>query len=443
MMHKKVRSLLFFLLCACGVQSLSADTWKVFFYMDCSDALSDMGIKNITDMMRGAPADNVEFMVQVHAYFDVALRYQVTDAGLVFLDEVHLSGISQQDFINAARWALADNSAADHVMVVASNHGYGILDPVWSADDNKWHTNTDEDYGAACSIKRSCLGISDKEREASCSIKRSRLGENEHYAHCGHKGFMFNAKAHSYLNNQDLIESLRVIQQDLLGGNKIDILAFDTCMGDMLEVAYEVAPYANFLVGNQSCSLLDGFDYQGIVPLLNKGLAPRETAAGMVRVFDAYYSAHDASGIYTHAAVDLSQVVAVSDALDTVVTQLFALPDVMPILQQARADTPRFCMWPMYTDPVAFCKNIEEQITLLPSTPEIVALLQAFQDFYVQVHLFVVDRCGGFTTTDRAFGFAIYLPIGTVDKSYLTTVFANNSQWINLLQFMGPSCVAA
>lgn len=401
--------LVLFMVCACIVHSLHADTWRVFFYMDCSDGLSDMGIKNLTDMMRGAPNDNVEFLVQLHAYDDVALRYSVTANGLMFVEQARLTGDSAQDFYDAARWGLT-NVTTDHVMVILSNHGWGILDPRWNEAHQTWQVDEAELSNTA---------------PATCTVKRS--------SSMPRRGFMFSATPRTYLNNQGLVDGIAYIQQNLLGGKKIDIFAFDTCMGDMLEVAYESAPFAQYLVGNQSCSLRDGFDYQGIIPLLNAGGAPRDVAAGMVRVFDSYYAQHDDSGIYTHAAVDLSQVYAVRQALDAVVAALLVLPNAQELVVAAREDAPRFCLWPMYTDPVAFCKQLESLVADVPASPEIDVLVQTLHDFYAIVELFVVARCGGFTTEGRAYGCAIYLPEGAVDRSYVTTVFARESRWLEVL----------
>ena len=393
---------------------LSAATWKVFFYMDSSDALSDMAIKNITDMVRGKPNDTVDFIIQMHAYFNAGLRYKVTSEGLMFLDEVTLSGDGKQDFIDAARWAFTDNQS-DYTMLIMSNHGYGILDPYWNEETQKWETYTD----AFCE---------------TCSLKRSH---NAKWAelHKRHKGFIFNNISHTYLNNQDLIDSFEFIKNNVLNGKQIDIIAFDTCMGDMFEVGYQLAPYAHYLVGNQSCSLVDGFDYQGIMPVLNQGLDPRSVAAGMVTTFDAYYTKNDSSGIYTHAALDLAEIKTATQALDDLIINLLALPDIAPLLIQATDASPRFCMWPMYTDLITFCKRLEEQLAEA-QTYDISTISPALQNFYTAMQQLIVAHCGGFTTRGLAHGVAIYLPSGVIDNSYFSTLFARESQWINMLKTM-------
>ena len=405
---------IFYSLLFCSFLPLSAAHWKIFFYIDCSDELSHMAIKNITDMMRGKPNDTVEFLIQMHAYFDAGLRYQVTDKGLMFLEEITLTNNSKQDFINAAKWGLAQHAHAEHTMLIIANHGWGILDPEWDEEIKEWKASHD-------SLSNTCM------------IKRCHLEECAQQ-HANHRGFFFNRNPRTYLNNQDLIDGLAYIKNDLLHGKQLDVIAFDTCMGDMLEIGYQFAPYVKYLVGSQSCSILDGFDYQEVISVLNQKNAPRDVVKEMVHAFDAYYSKHDESGIYTHAALDLSQIQKVKNALDDIVVQLLKQPAFSPLILKACHAGPRFCLWPMYTDLIAFCKNIESELAALQTSAEIISLQKALQTFYEQANNLVVARCGGKTTQGLAHGFAIYLPRIAVDASYYQTVFAKESQWVKLLE---------
>jgi hypothetical protein len=205
-------------------------------------------------------------------------------------------------------------------------------------------------------------------------------------------------------------------------------------MGSMLEIATCVAPYARYLVGVQSCALLDGFDYQGFVAALNKGISPRLTSAEFIDVFDTYYAQHDTAGIYTCAALDLGCIKGVNETLDKVVAQLLNHAEYSSLLRQARDESPRFCLWPMYSDPVAFCKLIETHCAVLPISDDLDGVVRAMHDFYNAVEQMVVARCGGTTTEGKAYGFSIYLPSGAIDSSYSTSLFAQSSQWINFLK---------
>ena len=409
MLRKKLYHLLLLLVCLSQF-SLGADSWRVLFYMDSTDDLSDMAFKSITEMMQAELGDTVECFIQLHAFHDIAYRYKVENRGLHILEQIKLTGSSRQDFIDAAAWAF-DNNNADHTMLILSNHGWGILDPRWSESQHKWVVDSDE--ATTC-----------------CTLKRSYLNHIEN-----HRGFMFNdVSQHTYLTNNDLIAGLDYITTRVLDST-IDIIAFDTCMGAMIEVAYQLAPFANFMVGCQSCALKDGFEYRGTMEALKNesSNSPGDVAIGMVEAFDAYYNVHDDKAIYTNSAFDLRYVWDVGDAMNNVIRSIMNIPNALEILQQARKDTPRLCMWPMYTDMIEFfvvCgKYIEDNA-------EFDEALTYLRDVHSQM---IVAYCGGLDVYNVIHGSAIYCPFSRIDRSYYTTVFAQSSEWINVLQYMSDS----
>ena len=406
--------------------TVEANTWKLFFYMDASDDLTDMAIKNITDIMRGKVNDindTVDVVIQLHAYNQVALRYRVTTQGMLFVEETTLSTDCKKDFIDAATWAFANNTT-DYTMLIFSNHGYGALDPQWNESTNTW--------------KATGMDLANN-GNATCSIPKKGKPINFLELHKNHKGFMFNAQSHTYLRNQELAEGLAYIQENLLQQNKIDIVAFDTCMGSMLEVATCVAPYANYLLGVQSCALRDGFDYQGFMSVLNQGNSPLQTVTQFVDKFDKYYSEHDEAGIYTCTALDMAYVDAVNKAVNTIVADILGHPEFFPLLNQARKTSHRFCLWPIYTDLVAFWKLVEVQLLELPESDVIDAIVQDIHSLYSIAQTMVVARCGGETTIGNAYGFSIYLPPQLMEPSYGNSIFAFYSQWPIL---MSKLCMA-
>jgi hypothetical protein len=413
-----------------GAHAAQADSWRILFYMDSIEDLNDMAIKAVTEMMCARPSDSIEFYIQLHAYGKAGLRYKLDNQKLAVDSEVVLTGDAKQDLLDAARWGFAGHTA-DHTMILFSNHGWGILDPIYNPATEKWEGEYDQ-VGEMCVIKKG-FGSETHTQELHAQLMRE--------AHKRHRGFMFNKVAQTYLTNQDLVASLQLIQQDILQGKALDILAFDTCMGAMIEVAYQVAPHARYLVGSQSCSLKDGFDYKGVISVLNQEQnSPEMVATGMVRAFDAYYNAHDASGIYTHAALDLSHVESVIQALNSLMVLVLALPDRASLLQGARDHAPRFCMWPMYTDLVSFCNLIEKNLRACDSADisRILysAIYQAIANIRSAVNKMAVARCAGAVARADAHGCAIYCPPASIDSSYTKTEFAQSCKWYQALQVM-------
>jgi Clostripain family len=385
---------------------LHAATWRVFVYMDSSDGLSDMAIKNIADQMQSRMNDDVEFLVQLHAYEHTALRFRVAEKSLSLIEEVAITGASRQDFVDAATWAFSGHNYT-HTMLIFWNHGWGIIDPHWSESLQQWIS----DNGT--------LGI-------SCGT--TPLFE----AHQDHKGFMFNAHYRTYLNNFDLIEALEDVKNKVIQ-KKIDILAFDTCMGAMFEIAYQFEPYADYLVGNPTCSLRDGFNYKTLGSLLTRTATPKEVAIGMVSSFDQYYSIHDKDGIYAHSAFDLSKIYLMREKFDAVITDILDLPNTNALVQ-ASQQSPRFCLFPFYIDLISFFKNIEKKSPSLQVSVD--NFCQTAQDF-------IIAHCSAPTLKDKLHGLAVYLPIGAIDEGYQYTRFAQQSLWIQLLHSVSSSLITA
>ena len=397
---RKIYSIIVLIICLFQ-PILKADSWRILFYMDSSDNLSDMAFKSLTEMMQAQVNNTVECFIQIHAYHDVGLRYYLDSNRLQLIETITLTGNSQQDFIDAATWSFADNTA-DHTMLIFSNHGWGILDPRWNDTTQKWMIEQD-------------------------IVKRSRIIEHQK----NHRGFMFNHNSHTYLTNNDLVAGLEYIKNQLLLNKNLDVLVFDTCMGAMIEVGYQVAPYVDYMIGCQSCALTDGLEYKGIMELLKGEYnTPRNVAMSMVDIFDAYYNIHDSKGIYTHSAFDLYYMNETCEALDRLATILLNMPNAFNILEAARKDTPRLCMWPMYTDMIEFFIQSKKYI---PDNSDFTDALDLLINSHSQM---IISYCAGYDVKDDVHGSAIYCPFKHIESSYRNTIFAQSSQWMNLLQLI-------
>src|SRR5205814_715941 len=111
----------------------------------------------------------------------------------------------------------------------------GILDPVWNHDQHEWLPEVAPDFDPSCGIKRQ------------------------------HKGILFHDASKKYLSTQALACACDTITRTL--GHKLALIGMDACRMAMLEVAYELAPYGEYLVGSQDCELEDGWDF---IPLINR-----------------------------------------------------------------------------------------------------------------------------------------------------------------------------
>ena len=114
-------------------------------------------------------------------------------------------------------------------------------------------------------------------------------------------------------NNNDHL-TLDEIQQ-ALSGHHIDLIGFDACLMATIETAYELKDYADVLVASEETEPGDGWPYDTILSALTQTptMTPQELGKTIVEKYIAYYGT---SGSQTMAAIDLTKITDVAQALD-------------------------------------------------------------------------------------------------------------------------------
>ena len=125
-------------------------------------------------------------------------------------------------------------------------------------------------------------------------------------------------------SNNDILtqpEIRRALSQVTDGGtDKLDIVGFDACLMGMLEIDYDIMPYAEYRIGSEETEPLDGWDYEAsLLALTNTpSMTPPQLGAQIV---NDYGSAYIGGGI-TLSAVDLDGIQALASATNTLATNL-------------------------------------------------------------------------------------------------------------------------
>ena len=95
--------------------------------------------------------------------------------------------------------------------------------------------------------------------------------------------------------------------------DKIDILGLDCCAMSMIEVGFELSPYARFLVASEGDISNHGWPYRQILGAIDE-MAPAEAASEIVRQFVRFYFDYSLLGVSSHcAACDLQKMNALAD----------------------------------------------------------------------------------------------------------------------------------
>jgi hypothetical protein len=392
--------------------------WTLCIYMEATDHLTDMAWKNINDMLKAPIHDNVTVVIQLHAIDNVAYRYQIKDHTLIQLEEVILNTEVKTDVFNAIQWAFG-SFAASHHMLILWNHGFGILDPQWNEEQSEWVTEFDED--ASCPLtKRSCYNTGKEIHKSS------------------HKGYIFSLQPRTYMKSNELVAVLDAVQKNILNGKKIDILGFDTCMGSMIETAYQVAPYVHYLIGAQSCSLRDGWNFKTFLSHFHdSSVSPYSASCAAVAAFEHYYEIHDEKGIYAQSAIDLTYMHELAYHCKNFV-QLFntcakQYTELHTLIAQARRASPRFCIFPFYTDLYTLYEIIAHELRLLSPSEKINELLRCIEHQQKLIKQAIIATCAGSNLSTVIHGLSCYAPLNHIDSSYYTTLFDQYTHWSTFL----------
>jgi hypothetical protein len=141
---------------------------------------------------------------------------------------------------------------------------------------------------------------------------------------------------------------------------KLDVLHYDTCLMGMLEDAYQVQEYADYLVASENLGwsvfsytsyaqaggasspvIIPPYEFAQVAAQVNVTTTPRQLA---VSIADTYF-AHPSLQNYprTIAAVDLSQTLAVRQAVDSLAGAMRTnLNSVKTYIQNTRSATQKF-----------------------------------------------------------------------------------------------------
>lgn len=157
-------------------------------------------------------------------------------------------------------------------------------------------------------------------------------------------------------NSVDMIELGNALgEAGFVDNNKIDILGFDACLMNMLEVAYEMRNFAKFIVGSEELEPGKGWPYTLDVELFNKaeGNSPEEIVQKLVKNYGDFYNQPSERHQWpiTQSAIDLSHIEGLAECMGGFGNALAAtLPGAMPKLSEIREQVQYYAASADYDD---------------------------------------------------------------------------------------------
>ena len=361
-----------------------AAEWTVMVYLDADNNLESYGIDDFLEMAEAGSTDDVNIIVQfdrVDGYSDEygdwtsTKRYRITqdmvpNSANALLDIGEANMGDKQTLIDFCDWAIEDYPANQYCLILW-DHGSG-----WKY--NSWIT------------KSVCL---DETSGDSLEMDELRSALN------------------SITNN---------------GNNPINLIGFDACLMQMIEVGYEIRSYGEYMTGSEETEPGMGWKYDDTLTVLVGSPTMSPLSLGAQFVSD-YVNAGGVTlstvnlGLFNDLRADVSDLGAIlknneyKDEIQSAINNVENYDD---------SD---------YVDLYHFAKLIKDYIDNSEVDTKADAVMNEVEN--------VVTSENHDSSHTNSHGLSIYVPEDEYKQSYGDLLFAEDSQWDELLEWYhkGPN----
>ncbi|MFH0898542.1 MAG: clostripain-related cysteine peptidase [bacterium] len=417
---------------------LQPKDWNFIVYIAGNNDLHRFSIHNLKQMLKVGSTDSLNIIVQFDEYLKREVtRYYVEKEHLVVADSqsdsIAATSGTPESLYDFASWAIESYPAQNQALVLW-NHGYGIKDPsIW---------------GRTKMLERDKL-FTINYQTGLLELNRKNFFEDEEMTKrfFRERGIAFNDTAQEYLTNQDLTNALEKISNNLLDGNKIDILFMDACHMGMLEIGSQIKDFVHYMVASEEVEPGTGYNYIYLLePFLDGSLSAEDFAKQGVLGYEEEYNLENAD--YTQSAINLYNFEKVEinvKEMGTTLTELLADSDsnMFFMLRKIRSRstyTTSFCD-PEYIDfchfYISLVEIVEQQLLSNSYSSEIAKKLKQVKALAEQglnmMQNYIIKNASGINLP-HAYGLAFYFPTKKVHSSYYKTNFDKITKWSTFLE---------
>jgi hypothetical protein len=393
--------------------------WSVFVWIAGDNDLDEFGLTDIKEMKEVGSTAEVDVVVQFDRMGDTGTnRYHLQKGTSLEEDLVEEIGETNTGdpavAIDFFAWGLK-NYPSERVLAVLWNHGSGI-------DESEIYARAKEkgvlNGGQSDDRIRAVFG-SKLRRALFCTTVEAALDS---------KAIALDDTSRDFLDN---IELKRVLEEVVAArGKPIDVLGFDACLMNLIEIGYQLKEYASYLVGSEEVEPGQGWPYTDVIQFLTSSpdASPAELARAIVR---AYLASYDGESI-TLSALDLSRIGAAADAADRLAETCIAAletSDDYYAFDKALKGTQRFYLRD-FCDLGDFCRQLDARW----QRSEVAEVTSAMLDVLSGDNPLVIESGSEGDRLTGASGAAIYFPLlGDVTVVYDQLDFAQATRWNGLI----------
>jgi Clostripain family len=401
--------------------------WTVLVWIAGDNNLSDAGVDDIRELKTVGSTDAVDVVVQYDRQgADGTRRYHLHKDTSLDDDLVQELGATDTGdpavAIDFFTWGIG-KWPSEKVLAVLWNHGSGI--------DETDIYNRAEAVAPRADAPEAVVVRGRARAVAASPLKRALFSTTVDQA-LTVRGIGYDDSARDFLDNAELKRVLDEVQADT--GHPVDVLGFDACLMNMVEVAYQLRGTAANIVGSEETEPGAGWPYGDVMAVLQASpeIAPRDLAERIVASYLASYEDDPSEGV-TQSAMAVERVDGVAKAIDALAEACIPALDNFEeyyAFDKAAKNAQRFYTKD-FVDLGDFCAELEAR----SATDAVKAAARGVADALGGASPFVLAAGHHGPGVEKATGTSIYLPIrGDVHVAYDQLDFAHDTRWDDLLK---------
>lgn len=411
---------------ASGTKKTGKKAWTILVWIAGDNNLSDYGTLDLAELKQVGSGAKVNLVAQydrsgttgTQRYF---LRKGTTLAADAVADLGETNTGDPKVAIDFFTWGIT-TYPSDHVMCVLWNHGSGIDETDVYARARALTASGRKSAAPVTVTRNHARAIAGS--KLSRALFRSTIDKA-----LRSKAIAYDDTSRDFLDNTELGNVVATVVKNT--GRPIDVIGFDACLMNMVEIGYQLRDSASYIVGSEETEPGNGWPYDKVAAAATKAATgtPAKLASAVVNAYVASYAKDPNENRVTQSAVDVSKVGALTAAVDALasacIANLQAAPDYMAFSQSV-TNAVRFEMRD-FVDLGDLCK----QLAARSKNAEVVAAAKA-----------VTAALGAYVTTKgykgsgvaAATGTTIYFPLaGDVHVAYDQLDFAKHTRWPELI----------
>ncbi len=399
--------------------------WTIMVYLAGDNDLDEDGARDIAEMAKVGSSKDVNIIAQ----FDRAggtgtQRLYITKGGGYPKDSIENLGETNTGdpkiLIDFLKWGI-EKYPAEHYMAVLWNHGSG------------WNEDNVYEKAIKFSPEKRKLSPATKRNFRERGIKKALFSttiEEILKQPAADRAILYDDESKDFLDNMEMKNVLTEAAK-LLPGKQFDILGFDACLMNTIEVAFQLKQTARIIVGSEETEPNAGWPYDKVLSAIAKDpdLSPEDFSKIIV---DSYIKSYDKganSDPVTLSALNSKKITGVMTALNKLAAALkknISDSDTFYKILETTYDVQQF-YYPTYKDIFDFAKLLNERL----DAKDIKVSSQAVMDILEPGDNNFIIASGNLTKSmSRAHGATIYLPVReTYLKYYNKLDFPKKSKW--------------